>query len=116
MITTARTLGKIELQLRERRARLMRELRAEASAQAGLAPAEEQDWVDRSAEEQEIARVDHLGMLERAEVARIDAALERIRRGTYGCCIQCGGRIEDLRLRKLPEAPMCLTCALSRAS
>lgn len=116
MMTTARTLGKIEMQLRERRARLMRELRSEAAAQAGLAPGAETDWVDRSAEEQEISRVDHLSQLERAHVARIDAALERIRRGAYGYCTQCGGRIEELRLRKLPETPMCLGCAVSRSS
>ncbi len=116
MTATARTLGKIEMQLRDRRSRLMRELRAEAAAQAGLAPAEEPDWIDRSAEEQEIARVGRLSELERGAVARIDGALERIRRGTYGCCVACGGRIEEMRLRKLPETPMCLSCAVSRAS
>ncbi len=52
---------------------------------------------------------------DRAAIGRIDAALTRIRRGTYGCCAQCGGPIEELRLRKLPETPLCLTCTLGRS-
>jgi DnaK suppressor protein len=42
----------------------------------------------------------------------IDAALDRLRGGTYGVCLDCQGDIEDERLRALPFAVLCKTCAL----
>jgi RNA polymerase-binding transcription factor DksA len=52
-----------------------------------------------------------LGDLERAEVARIDAALDRVRQGTWGTCVKCGDAIEPKRLELLPETPFCASCA-----
>ncbi len=47
---------------------------------------------------------------ERAELAEIDAALERIARGTFGSCVRCGGAIGHQRLRAVPETPYCMAC------
>jgi RNA polymerase-binding transcription factor DksA len=47
---------------------------------------------------------------ERAELAEIDAALERIAEGTFGSCVRCGGAIGHQRLRAVPETPYCLAC------
>jgi len=52
-----------------------------------------------------------LGDLERAEVARIDAALDRVRQGSWGTCVKCGDAIEPKRLELLPETPFCASCA-----
>ena len=52
-----------------------------------------------------------LGDLERAEVARIDAALDRVRQGSWGVCVKCGDAIEPKRLELLPETPFCASCA-----
>lgn len=52
-----------------------------------------------------------LGELERAEVARIDAALDRVAQGTWGVCVKCGDAIEPKRLELLPETPFCVSCA-----
>ena len=52
-----------------------------------------------------------LGELERAEVARIDAALDRVAQGTWGVCVRCGDAIEPKRLELLPETPFCASCA-----
>jgi len=62
-------------------------------------------------------RRDALTTNDHAETERhaIDAALLRIRRGSYGCCIRCGGAIEEIRLSKLPETPFCLSCALAQS-
>lgn len=48
---------------------------------------------------------------ERARLAGILAALERIEEGDYGSCIECGGTIEYGRLLVFPEATTCTGCA-----
>ena len=42
---------------------------------------------------------------------QIEAALERIEAGTYGACIECGGRIPKTRLNVIPYTPHCVKCA-----
>ncbi|WP_106744522.1 TraR/DksA family transcriptional regulator [Yoonia maritima] len=65
------------------------------------------DWDDRSTERQ----VEALGNSDLAEIKRIDAALARIKAGTYGYCQKCGEQISDARLTLLPDTPFCKTCA-----
>ena len=45
------------------------------------------------------------------ELLRIDAALERLRNGTYGDCIECGEPIANKRLELDPSALHCIACA-----
>ncbi len=45
-----------------------------------------------------------------AAVEQIDAAIERIKDGTYGTCENCGKAIPKERLRALPYAALCVTC------
>lgn len=40
----------------------------------------------------------------------IDAALDRIAKGTYGFCKHCGQMIDTDRLAVLPTATLCLDC------
>jgi DnaK suppressor protein len=47
---------------------------------------------------------------ERAELAGIDAALERLEGGVYGDCEECGEAISEARLKALPWAPLCIKC------
>lgn len=44
------------------------------------------------------------------ELREIDDALERIDRGAYGICLDCGQPIDPARLRALPAATHCLAC------
>lgn len=53
----------------------------------------------------------NLGAAERAAIVRIDAALERMERGTYGACATCQRPIELERLEDAPEAERCGRCA-----
>ena len=48
---------------------------------------------------------------ERGELAEIEEALARIEDGTFGSCLRCGGAIGRQRLRALPEARFCVSCA-----
>jgi RNA polymerase-binding transcription factor DksA len=50
-----------------------------------------------------------------ATLARIDRALDRISTGTYGRCLHCHRELPDIRLDRMPEAELCLTCADGRS-
>lgn len=44
-------------------------------------------------------------------LAEVDAALERMRNGTYGRCEQCEAAISQGRLQQMPAARLCFSCA-----
>lgn len=43
-------------------------------------------------------------------VYRLQAALERLRDGEYGTCVECGEPIAAARIRALPEVQTCVRC------
>ncbi len=45
------------------------------------------------------------------EVLQIQGALRRIAEGSYGICAQCGAEIDPKRLKALPIATRCISCA-----
>jgi DnaK suppressor protein len=47
---------------------------------------------------------------ETAELAKVQAALNRIAAGTYGQCVDCGIEIPASRLQAVPEAARCVAC------
>ncbi len=47
----------------------------------------------------------------RADLARTQRALQRIDGGRYGRCTSCSEPIAPARLRAIPEAERCSTCA-----
>lgn len=49
--------------------------------------------------------------LRRRELARIDAALERLAAGEYGWCVACGEPIPEARLDLDPAVALCVACA-----
>jgi len=49
---------------------------------------------------------------ERQKLQEIEAALARIRDGSYGICNDCGGEIGRARLKADPRATRCLTCQI----
>jgi RNA polymerase-binding transcription factor DksA len=72
------------------------------------------DWGDQwdeSAEEQ-AAYEERLSYLRNiiSIKAKIEHALDRINKGTYGLCDNCDGEISKERLEALPEASKCLNC------
>ena len=72
------------------------------------------DHLDRAAEVQSDEILAALQAAEARELAEIDAALKRVARGDYGWCEHCGGDVGQLRLRAVPEARMCMSCAVRR--
>jgi RNA polymerase-binding protein DksA len=52
-----------------------------------------------------------IGNSEIQEIQQIGEALKRIAEGTYGICTQCGADIDPKRLKALPNATRCISCA-----
>ena len=52
----------------------------------------------------------------RKELTAINAALDRIDKGTYGDCVLCGLPIGEPRLEALPFTPYCVECARAATS
>ncbi|HLX58545.1 MAG TPA: TraR/DksA C4-type zinc finger protein [Ktedonobacteraceae bacterium] len=47
---------------------------------------------------------------EQGLLVEVQQALERIAKGTYGICTNCGQPIPEKRLEALPWASLCITC------
>lgn len=76
-----------------------------------LDSAKSKDWDDAAIEREGDEVLEQLGQHGQDEVARIRAALDRIRKGTFGICARCEEPIAAERLDVLPETPLCRTCA-----
>lgn len=48
---------------------------------------------------------------EKRTLEQIDAALDKLKKGNYGICDECGQAIRAARLRALPWTRFCLDCA-----
>ena len=77
----------------------------------------------RSADSQEQAQelenaevVDALGNEARIEFSRIARALDQLKNGTYGVCLDCGEAIPMARLEASPFADRCIRCATAAES
>ena len=65
------------------------------------------DAPQRDAErEVDLARTDR----DAVALAQIDAALQRLARGQYGLCVDCGEGIASARLQISPEVERCVAC------
>jgi len=69
---------------------------------------------DRAIENENDEVLEGLGQAGEEELRAIDAALERIAKGTYGTCARCGAEISEARLAVLPQTPLCEDCAAGR--
>ena len=96
--------------LLRRRQALAQEIRAGAAKRAaerdGNVPDTGELAADDVIRDVAIAEIDR----DAAELADIDAALERLDAGTYGQCIECGTTIAPARLAAHPAAPRCVSC------
>jgi RNA polymerase-binding transcription factor DksA len=66
---------------------------------------------DRALERSNDEVLEKLGVSGQEELRAIDAALDRLHKGTYGTCAKCGTPIEVARLDALPQTPFCNACA-----
>jgi len=57
---------------------------------------------------------EHVLAQTRQTLTRLQNALDRFEKGSYGQCIHCGGDIPLARLRIVPEALVCVPCSDKR--
>jgi len=79
--------------------------------EAELDTHQSKDWEELATERENDEVLEGLGLRGQEEIARIRAALARIREGEYGFCAKCGDEISAARLDVLPDTPFCKTCA-----
>lgn len=61
---------------------------------------------EQSETERQLSLVQRLNM----QLAEVDHCLQKIEKGTYGICDDCGQPIAEERLEALPTASHCLAC------
>ncbi len=69
---------------------------------------------DQGTENYQRELASQLKSIESDALREIDAALDRIARGTYGICERCGEPIPLARLEVIPYARLCMKCLKSR--
>ena len=69
------------------------------------------DSEDRATDLENQDALEGIEISEIREIQQIGEALKRIAEGTYGICSQCGGDIDPKRLKALPIATRCISCA-----
>src|SRR5262245_39443047 len=69
------------------------------------------DSEDRATDLENQYALEGIEISEIREIRQIDGALKRIAEGTYGICSQCGGDIDPKRLKAMPTATKCISCA-----
>ena len=58
----------------------------------------------------ERSQVDSLARQTEQRLVEIEAALDRLAKGSYGICERCGRQVPDERLQARPTARTCVTC------
>jgi RNA polymerase-binding protein DksA len=69
------------------------------------------DSEDRATDLETQEALESIEISEIREIQHIREALKRIAEGTYGVCSECGGDIDPRRLKALPSATRCISCA-----
>jgi RNA polymerase-binding transcription factor len=83
---------------------------ADAEQEIRASSARQADAGDQAAAEYERQTLTHKAAIARQTLGNLTQALERIRKGTFGECAECGNEIEPKRLEAIPWARSCLKC------
>jgi DnaK suppressor protein len=93
--------------------------RADLEQTAGLRPLQasmehnngrQGDMADQAAGNNEVHIHLRLKQTDAKILQAIDEALQRIDKGTFGICRDCGGPIAEARLNAIPWTRVCITC------
>lgn len=95
-------------QLEERRAELVARMQ---QVEDEFASHTSKDWEEAAIEQEDDEVLERMGEAAREEIAKIDAAFQRMDAGEYGFCAKCGEEIGAERLDVLPFTPFCRNCA-----
>lgn len=104
MIDTAAAKARLEAQLAELKERL-------SHIERDLDEPPDPDSSERAVQMEDDESLEAQAALIAREIASVDRALERIAKGEYGICVECGEQISEGRLQARPEAALCINCA-----
>ena len=114
-VLTADQRARLQTELEARRTKLRVEVKAQLAGSGDDRVVGLRNRIQESGDEWGVA--DGLAELDLAEVRHVladltgvDAALARMRDGTYGDCADCGVPIAPARLAAYPTAQRCVTC------
>jgi DnaK suppressor protein len=107
-------IGELRAALLRQRLRLFRQVTRLEDDLRWLDEDVEPETVEEGQEEMIAQLLAGLDDRSRAEIAAIDGALDRLDRGEYGICGNCGRPIPLARLQAMPTAELCLNCARQR--
>ena len=99
----------VEAALRERLAQLEARL---AHVTKDMSSSHSADSGEQAVERENDEVLEGIGHEAQASIEHIRAALARIEAGTYGVCASCGEAINPARLEAVPEAVVCVSCAV----
>lgn len=68
------------------------------------------DAEERAVEREDDEMLEGLGNAGKQELQKIENALSRIQKGTFGICVKCGDEISDARLDIVAYAVKCRHC------
>lgn len=105
-------LDEMQQNLTEQRKTILESLASQSEDMKGLIKTVESgDEADVAADVIDRNLLTAIGTQDSKRLQQIDNALDRIRQGKYGRCVRCGNEIPEERLRVLPYALMCISCA-----
>jgi DnaK suppressor protein len=103
----------IRLRLENDHKRLVEQLEQIRASNSSEERREGSPFGKREEEATETAELENRMALEKRvldQLADIDKALEKFKKGSYGTCESCGKPIDPNRLEALPQATLCMDC------
>ena len=94
----------------EEKERLLEKMEQLKNGEVYVNKDEIKDVADAASDEFDKAFVMRIRDRELKLIKKIDEALVRIEKGTYGICKECGCDIEEKRLKARPVATLCIAC------
>lgn len=104
------TVLRLHKHLLARRESLCKSLKLEIEDLSELPDLATGDSADAASDAAHHAVSSQIAELESRELAKIERALQQLRRGKYGICESCEKKIPLARLNALPYTTLCVTC------
>jgi RNA polymerase-binding transcription factor DksA len=89
---------------------LIQRRQAALAGEQELRTTPEADWEDAASNRSNAQVMATLAETEMMQIVRLQAAMDRIKAGTYGRCVGCGKSVERKRLKLMPETERCARC------
>jgi DnaK suppressor protein len=108
----------IRLRLEDDRKRLVEQLDQIRANRSSEDRREGSPFGKREEEATETAELENRMALEKRvldQLAKVENALSKFEKGTYGICESCGKPIDPKRLEALPQATLCMSCKAAQA-